>query len=126
MNFAILDKFVDQEIVFTDGFYLYKYEKEILSAKSTKFEFPLLAVEARSANNNELYHLNANGKITLCDTNFRNEQEVITHAAITKMIYLCDLDSLLLCDSFIGTTRLMYLENNEKKIRFVQRRYLKW
>lgn len=115
-NFVILGNFNTDGIVATDGFYLYKFEGPNIIATSTKFEFPIIAMEARNTSNKELYLLNANGKITYCDKNFRNEQEILTHAGITNIIYLSDIDGLLVCDSFMGTTKLIYLDDQKRKM----------
>ncbi|ELQ74248.1 putative Zinc finger, C2H2-like protein [Trachipleistophora hominis] len=114
-NFIVLGNFNTDTIVATDGFYLYKFEGPNIIATSTKFEFPIIAIEARITPTKELYLLNANGKVTYCDIDFRDEQEILTHAGITNIIYLKDIDGLLVCDSFMGTTKLVYPGDQKKK-----------
>lgn len=117
-SFTILDNYKDEEIILCDSFQLYKYKSGVLTTTSTKFKFPVLSIEARTSENEEqeIYLLDANGKIFFCSSDFRNEQEIYTNVGTTNFIYLKDLDGLLLCDSFLGITKIMYLQDKNKKV----------
>lgn len=72
---------------------------------------------------NEIYLLDVNGKIFYCDSVFRNEQDIYTNVGTTSLFYLKDLDAFLLCDSFLGTTKIMYCHDSNKKVTVLQSNY---
>lgn len=122
IGFVILENYKNEEIILTSGFNLYKYRKGILLNKSTEFIYPILDIVFRNIDENqndeELYLLDANGKISYCDTEFRNEQFLFTNVGTTSILYLKDVDGILICDSFLGTTKLFNLKT--KKISILQ------
>lgn len=115
-NFILIDNYRQNEIVICDGFFLYKYTNNTVSVKSTRFEFPILSIVGKTFNTQEIFILDANGRITFCDSKFRNEQEIHTNIGTTNICYLNDLEALLICDSFLGSTKLMYLKDKNRKL----------
>lgn len=73
---------------------------------------------------NEIFLLDANGKIFFCDSVFRNEQEIYTNVGTTSFFYLKDLDAFLLCDSFLGNTKIMYLHGTNRKVTMLHSNYI--
>ncbi|KRH93269.1 putative Zinc finger, C2H2-like protein [Pseudoloma neurophilia] len=76
--------------------------------------------KTEESDNIEIYLLDANGKIFACDSSFRNEQEYHTNVGTTSFHYLRDLDALLLCDSFLGVTKLMFLSDKSGRVVILQ------